>query len=250
MENIGIYVAPILVFFISFLFSMLGMGGSQLYTPIFYWFGFDFKSEAVPAGLLLNFITLLSATTTYIKYGLVKFKTAISFIPIIFIMAPIGAYFTKWIHNNVIIFLFGLFTIVVSIQTLSGKSFIKGEVEEKKKILIGIVAGVLIGLLVGIIGRGGGCFVMPTLLAIGLEPKNAAATSSFIVCFSSFSGFLGHLSVGHIKWKLTIFCSVSVLLGSQLGSRVMARKIKGQLLKKIFSVVLIAVAITLFKSLI
>ena len=34
------------------LFSMLGLGGAQLYVPLFFWLGLDLKLEAIPAALL------------------------------------------------------------------------------------------------------------------------------------------------------------------------------------------------------
>jgi len=53
------------VFFaLSFVFSMLGMGGGQIYIPVLYWLGLDFKLEAIPLGLLLNFCVQLSSSVT------------------------------------------------------------------------------------------------------------------------------------------------------------------------------------------
>lgn len=59
------YFAPFLFFCIAFAFSMLGMGGSQLYIPILYWVGLDFKAAAIPLGMLLNVVNTATATTTY-----------------------------------------------------------------------------------------------------------------------------------------------------------------------------------------
>ena len=39
-----LYLAPPIFFAIAFVFSMLGMGGSQLYIPILMWMGMDFKT--------------------------------------------------------------------------------------------------------------------------------------------------------------------------------------------------------------
>jgi uncharacterized membrane protein YfcA len=46
------YLAPPVFFIIAFVFSMLGMGGSQLYIPILFWLGMSFKAEAIPLGML------------------------------------------------------------------------------------------------------------------------------------------------------------------------------------------------------
>ena len=56
-----IYLAPPIFFAIAFVFSMLGMGGSQLVIPVLYWLGMDFKTEAIPLGMLLNIVSSSSA---------------------------------------------------------------------------------------------------------------------------------------------------------------------------------------------
>ena len=60
-----VYVAPPLFFIIAFVFSMLGMGGSQLYIPVLFWLGMDFKTQAIPLGMLLNVVNSSSAAFTY-----------------------------------------------------------------------------------------------------------------------------------------------------------------------------------------
>ena len=46
------YLAAPIFFAIAFVFSMLGLGGSQLYIPILFWLGMDFKAEAIPLDML------------------------------------------------------------------------------------------------------------------------------------------------------------------------------------------------------
>jgi uncharacterized membrane protein YfcA len=43
---------------------------------------------------------------------------------------------------------------------------------------------------------------------LGINPKKASATTTFIVIFSSFAGFLGHATLGSIDVKLLVFSSV------------------------------------------
>jgi len=40
------YLVPPICFFIALVFSMLGMGGSQLYIPVLFWLGMDFTAAA------------------------------------------------------------------------------------------------------------------------------------------------------------------------------------------------------------
>ncbi len=54
-----------LLFVVSFLFAMLGLGGGMLYVPIFQWLGFPVKVVAIPLGLLLNGLNTLLAFIRY-----------------------------------------------------------------------------------------------------------------------------------------------------------------------------------------
>ena len=83
---------PVLIFFaIAFVFSMLGMGGSQLYIPILFWTGMDFKTEAIPLGMLLNLVNSSSAAITYGHRGIVAWRVAVPFAAAIIVFAPVGA---------------------------------------------------------------------------------------------------------------------------------------------------------------
>jgi len=77
MEPIFI-IAP-LFFSIAFVFSMLGMGGSQLYIPVLFWLGMDFKTQAIPLGMLLNVVNSSSAAFTYSRHKLIQWKIALPF---------------------------------------------------------------------------------------------------------------------------------------------------------------------------
>jgi hypothetical protein len=93
------------------------------------------------------------------------------------------------------------------------------------------------------IGRGGGSFVVPLLYIAGLEARNAAATSAIIVTCSGTSSFISHLATAaRPQWGIWIATVVAVLLGSQLGSRLMAGRMKSRAVKQVFAVVLLGVA--------
>ena len=61
MELSTYLLAAGLIFVVSGLFSMLGLGGGMLYVPIFKWLGFPLKTVAIPLGLLLDAFGSLSS---------------------------------------------------------------------------------------------------------------------------------------------------------------------------------------------
>ena len=240
-------MSPPLFLIISFLFSMLGMGGSQLYIPILYWFGMDFKHEAIPLGLLLNVATSSSAVSTYWRHGLIRVRLAIPFATAVVISAPVGAFLNFRVSTRVVIAVFALFTLAGAIIAMSNWRP-KRKVESRRaELILGVTAGSLLGLVVGFAGRGGGAMVVPILLISGLEPKEAAATSSFIVTCSAISGFLGHLPKAHFYPLVTAGTLLAVLTGSQLGSRLMASRMRPRGVRYVFGGVLLMVAVLLLR---
>jgi len=229
---------------LAFLFSMLGLGGAMLYIPVFHWFGYDFKSVAIPTGLLLNGITALSAAIYYLRAKMVDVKGAIPLIVSSFIGAPVGAYFTRLLPTQILIELFALSMIFAGGRMLMVSGRPDGGTVMVAKLRFGlmIVGGFFIGFIAGLLGVGGGFLFVPMMLAMGYKIKEAAATSAFVVIFSSFSGFAGHLAEGHYEWPLMIATTVAVIVGSQIGAKVMNEKMKVRRIKQMFAIVLLGVA--------
>jgi uncharacterized membrane protein YfcA len=236
---------------LAFIFSMLGLGGAMLYIPVFHWFGYDFKSVAIPTGLLLNGITALSAAVFYLQAKMVDIRGSIPLVISSFVGAPVGAYFTKLVPTQTLIFLFS-----ISMLFAGGRMLITSTRPEKDKmmefqkrmILMGL-SGFFIGFIAGLLGVGGGFLFVPMMIVLGYPTKQAAATSSFVVIFSSFSGFAGHLAEGHFNWPLMIGTGIAVIIASQIGARVMKEKMKARWIKQLFGVVLLGVAVKLLGNL-
>lgn len=117
-------------------------------------------------------------------------------------------------------------------------------------ILILFSVGILAGILSGLFGVGGGIVIVPSLLAlysyIGFNSPYsvhiAIATSLFTIIFTSISSAHKHFGHGNVEWKAAIVIGLSSLVTVYLFSKI-AVNMPGELLKKIFSVVLIIVAV-------
>lgn len=235
------------ILLLAFIFSMLGLGGAMLYIPVFHWFGYDFKSVAIPTGLLLNGITALSAALYYLRARMVDVQGAIPLIISSFLGAPVGAYFTLLVPTRVLIELFALAMIVAGGRMLmvAGRPDGEAVMAAKLRLALMTVGGFGIGFIAGLLGVGGGFLFVPLMMAMGYKTKEAAATSSFVVIFSSFSGFAGHLAQGQYNWPLMVGTTIAVIVGSQIGARVMNEKMKARWIKQMFAVLLLGVAVKL-----
>jgi uncharacterized membrane protein YfcA len=235
------------ILLLSFIFSMLGLGGAMLYIPVFHWFGFDFKSVAIPTGLLLNGITALSAAIYYLRAKMVDIKGSLPLIITSFVGAPVGAYFTRFFPTRTLILLFALAMVFAGGRMLvtSGRADKEQMMSYKWRLLLMGIGGFFIGFVAGLLGVGGGFLFVPMMLTIGYKTKLAAATSSFVVIFSSFSGFAGHIAEGHFHWPLMVATTIAVIIGAQIGAKVMKEKMTAKWIKQMFAVVLLGVAVRL-----
>jgi len=230
---------------------MLGLGGGMLYVPIFAWLGLPLKDVAIPMGLLLNGVTTLSAFVRYAREGLVDFRGGLPAAAAGLLMAPVGALMIGYVSHDTLILLFAVAVTIAALRTLSqaGKAEPTRMLSPMKRGVVGVLVGGLAGFIAGLLGVGGGFIVAPMLMALGYPTKRAAATTAFIVTFSSFSGFIGHVAEGYTDPWLIVVAVVAVIAGSQLGAWFMANKARPIWVKRLYGVILIGVAIKLLYGL-
>ena len=237
------YLAPLLFLVIAFVFSMLGMGGSQLYIPILFWMGMDFKTQAVPLGMLLNVVNSSTAAVIYARKKLINWQVAVPFGIAMMALAPVGTWLNIQLPVKPLLIFFALFTAAAAALMLSGWKPKQGEMSARGRVILGLTAGSALGVIAGLIGRGGGSFVVPLLYIAGLNAQAAAATSALVVTGSGVSSFVSHIATAAAPdWLLWMACVVAVFVGSQIGSRVMANRLKPRSIKIVFGVVLLGVA--------
>lgn len=242
LTGISFLAAPIF-FVIAFVFSMLGMGGSQLYIPILFWLGLDFKTEAIPLGMLLNVANSASAAVTYGRKKLIVWPVIVPFAASMVAVAPVGVWLNVRLPVKSLLIFYVLFTASAAILMLSGWKPSRSKLSPRGKVILGLTAGSGLGLIAGLIGRGGGSFVVPLLYVVGLEARMAAASSAFVVTCSGLSSLVSHLTTAaQPQWGIWISCLVAVLAASQLGSRLMVSRISSHAIKRIFGWVLLGVA--------
>ncbi len=233
-----------LVLAISFVFAMLGLGGGMLYVPIFQWLGFPVKAVAIPVGLLLNGLNTLLAFVRYARESLVDFRGGLPAAASALVMAPIGAWCVRYVSQQTLLLLFALAVIVAGFRSLmsTDKAETRALMPARQRLFIGAAVGGVAGFSGGLLGIGGGFIIAPMLMEMGYPTKAAAATTAFIVTFSSFSGFMGHVAEGHVDPILVAVAVGAVVVGSQLGAWFMVAKAKPAWVKKLYGVVLLGVA--------
>ncbi len=229
---------------VSFLFSMLGLGGALIYVPVLEWAGFPVKEVAIPLALLLNGLTTLIALVAYFRGELVDWRGGLGMTIGAFVFAPVGAVVSDAVSVRALLTLFAVAVVAAALRMLltSGRPEPKELMSLRRRLVIGAAVGIFAGFMAGLLGIGGGFIMSPLLMWMGYETKKAVATSAFAVTFSSFSGFAGHAAQGHFSPALTLALGAAVLVGAFAGSRFMVAKARSSRVKQVFGVVLLGIA--------
>jgi uncharacterized membrane protein YfcA len=234
-----------LLFALSFLSGMLGLGVAFIAIPVLGLFGYDLIHVIQPWALLLNGLTAISAAVGFWRAGMVDRRGALVLVIITTIGAPVGVWllqfasvdFVWWLYVGVLIFL--------AIRMLTPKGASTEDVAEitDASRTKAAAAAVPISVFAGFLGVGPGFLLMPTLTIVGYSARLAAATNSVAVTLPSFSAFAAHLDTAQFDWGLVFATSVAAVIGSALGARFTAARVKSVTLSRVFAVVLVALAV-------
>ncbi len=235
-------VAGLVTLLFTTLLTIAGVGAAFILIPVFVALGIDIH-VAMATALLLNAIAMSFASYRYVRAKLVLWKVAIPILIVATALSPVGAWVSQGLPRDVLLWGFVGFLLFAALMMLFYKAR-EREVEQSrgKQLAYGVSIGAFAGFLGGLLGVGGGNFIVPVLVWLGINPKKASATTSFIVIFSSLSGFLGHASLGGVSRGLLGFTAVGSAVGAVVGAWLMTEKLKRQHVKLIIGVVLLGIA--------
>ena len=236
---------PLILFILSFLSGMHGLGVAFVSTPVLGLFGFDLKDVIMPWSLLLNGLTAVSSAVAYTRSKMVDWRTAIPFLVVTTLVAPIGVWLLQlvptaiiwWIYVGVLVFL----AYRMAFATKKDDAQESG-ISDGTRVKGGVMSAG-IGVFAGFLGVGPGFLLMPSLVMLGYTARIAAATNSVIVTLPSFSAFIAHLGGAQFDWLMVGLTSVTAVIGAYLGGAFTAKRVKSQTLSRIFAVALVLLAI-------
>ena len=108
-----------------------------------------------------------------------------------------------------------------------------------KKMVIGIFAGIVCGFF----GSGGGMILVPSFVhLLGLNEKEARATSVFAILPMVIVSMLFYMQADYIDWKIGINCAIGGIIGGYIGSKLL-KKTQNKYLQIFFIFFLVYVSI-------
>jgi uncharacterized protein len=251
MDNIisSPFILAILFFIVAFAYSSVGLGGGSSYTALMAIFGIN--TLTIPMiSLILNLIVTSVGSYNFIRNKHGKAKLIVPFLISSMPMAYLGG--SLQLHPEMFywILLISLAFVAIRIYFWQNTS-INLNINQKGKFFLSIVAGSILGLIAGIIGIGGGIYLVPLIIILGLgNEKEAAACGTVFVWLNSFSGLLSRLQYNNINPTHYIILMIAVLSGGILGSYLGSFKFSPKIMEKILGSVIIIAIVLLTKKMI
>ncbi len=238
-------VISLLLFALSFLAGMMGLGVAFIATPVLGLFGFELKHVIMPWSLWLNGLTAISGAIAFARAKMVDWRTAVPLLIVTTLVAPLGVWLLQfvptstlwWIYVGVLLFLAYRMAFPPKMDDSCAPCITDGTRARGGALSAGI------GVFAGLLGVGPGFLLMPTLVLLGYTARLAAATNSVIVTLPSFSAFATHLPEAQFDWLMLALTSVTAVVGAQLGARFMAKRVKSLALSRLFALALAVLAV-------
>lgn len=239
--------------------GLLGIGGGMVIVPAMIWLA---PKLGVPSDYVMHvalgtsmaticFIAVSSARSHH-KRGSVSVPLLKVLIPGIAIGGLLGAVIAKVMNTEWLAWIFSVFAMLVGIKMLAGLTpQAKGDkaVSHQR-----VPAGIVMGAVSSLVGIGGGSVVVPYLLyhkeklvtAIGTAaacglPLAIMATVGYIITGWQIDELPAY-HLGYVYWPAMIAIALGSVITAPFGAY-LAHKLPTKVIKRIFAVLLIVVAI-------
>lgn len=241
------YFLAALFFIVAFIYSSVGLGGGSSYTALLAIFGIS--TLAIPMiSLSLNLFVSSIGSYNFIRNKHGKMKLILPFLISSVPMAYLGGSLNLSKEIFYWILLISLIFVAVRIYFWQNIA-IKFNFQQKEKVIISIIAGSVLGLIAGIVGIGGGIYLVPLIIVLGLgTEKEAAACGAIFIWLNSFSGLLSRLQYNSIDLTNYIPLIVAVIIGGTLGSYMGSFKFSPKFMDKVLGIVILIAIFLLAKK--
>jgi uncharacterized membrane protein YfcA len=239
----NLYAIAVLFFLVAVAYSPVGLGGGSGYTALLAIFGFS--AAVIPMiSLTLNVFVTTVASINFIRKRHASPALVAPFLVSSVPMAYLGG--ALQVPKDIFywILLLSLCFVVVRIYFWKGSAF-NLRVGRTGRMGISLTAGAALGLVAGIVGIGGGIFLVPLIIILGLgTPRQAAACGAIFIWLNSLAGLASRLQFHAVDWLDYTPLYIAVILGGALGSFMGSSRLSTRTMEKILGViVIVAIAI-------
>lgn len=233
---------------VAFFYASVGLGGGSSYTALLAVFGAS--TMTIPlVSLTLNILVTTFGSLVFLLHGHARLRLIVPFIISSIPMAYLGG----MLHLPKRIF---YVLLLVSLCVAAARIYFPNtsrpvHLDKSRKILLAIGSGAILGLIAGITGIGGGIYLVPLIILLGLgNAKEAAACGAFFIWVNSVSGLLARIQYNEVDLVPYLPLVIAVVLGGMAGTLMGAGRFKVRTMQQILGSILIVAILLLGKKIV
>jgi uncharacterized membrane protein YfcA len=226
--------------------TLVGAGGGFLIVPVLLLAWHLPPAQAAGTSLVVVFLNAVAGSFQYARQQRIDYRSGLWFAAATVPGSIIGAFLAESFSGRAFEITFGVMLLLVA-AFLIWKPVRSGPATDARpdRLGLGIAVSFVIGFLSSALGIGGGIFHVPAMIhLLHFAPAVAAATSTFILAFSSLIGASTHVTLGNVLWVPAALMGIGVIGGAQVGAAI-AKRVKGAVVVRLLSVALVIVAVRL-----
>ena len=235
--TISITLLAVIFALVAFFYASVGLGGGSSYTALLAIFGAG--TAVIPTvSLTLNVLVTTIGSIVFLSQKHARLRLIAPFLISSIPMAYVGG----MLHLPKIIF---YSVLLVSLTFAAVRIYFPKETEplslgEKGKFFLALGCGAVLGLVAGIAGIGGGVYLVPLIILLGLgTAKEAAACGAFFIWVNSMSGLAARLQFNSLDLAPYLPLIIAAVAGGLAGSLLGARSFEPRTMQKILGSILV-----------
>lgn len=240
--------------------AMLGLGGGIIVIPVLTFFFKVPMKEAIAASIVTVVATSTSSAVVYVEKHYTNVRLGMVLEMATTVGALVGAFTVAYLQPETLRVLFAALVVYTAVNMIRkakreesaadevyvelGRNASQEEIDEHKSngrtpytvhdYPAGMGASLVAGAISGLLGVGGGIIKVPVMrLVMGVPMRVAIATSNFMIGVTAATSALIYFSRGMINPVVTAPSALGVLVGAQLGTR-LVRKVNVKVLTWMF----------------
>jgi uncharacterized membrane protein YfcA len=239
MTDLTISISLLAVIFaiVAFFYASVGLGGGSSYTALLAIFGAGVSTIPM-VSLTLNVLVTTVGSIVFLSQKHARLRLIAPFLISSIPMAYLGG----MLHLPKILFYLVLLLSLAfaAVRIYFPKETKPLELNDRGKFFLALGCGAVLGLVAGIVGIGGGVYLVPLILLLGLgSAKEAAACGAFFIWVNSMAGLAARLQYNSIDLVPFVPLIIGALAGGIAGSIMGAGRFEPRTMQKILGSILV-----------
>lgn len=234
----------------AFLYSSVGHGGATVYLAILVLSGYSASQVAVPV-LILNVVVAGFAFALFRQAGHLRPRLLLPFVVASVPAAFLGGFVPLSNASASLVLAIALLLGATRLLVVPQLPHPRLRLDGGRFWLLAIPLGAGLGFLAGATGIGGGIFLSPILLFLGLATvKEAGAVASAFIVLNSLAGLAARVPGQAVDWGLVAPLLATVAVGGGLGAFLGSTRFSLPRVQRLLGGVLLVAAVRAFLAVI